>query len=457
MITPDEIVAKAEVAYQDKFLPAWICGEAENLFPLRIRANLKRDRGNLSAAIKSVEQLRGKSKQTRGWGYTLHWKQVRSRDIGSNREPDYITIDTQADLLRLARREKEFSATEYVADQIRQGLPQLEDWLVSHVRTVAAYEASIGGLIAVTQHFLDNPWPNCFARQFPVAVHTKFVEQHSSVLRQWLEIVLPASAIDFNEHQFAHRFGLRDKQRHRGIRILETAMMPELGLPFDELSLPQRSLAMLPVRDATVFIVENHHILLYSLPPVTRGLGIQGEGHAVTRLESLKWLHDNRLIYWGDVDITGFQILSNLRNLFPHAESILMDRHTLEANRAYVVHHETKHGDAPSNLTAEETATFQICAEQQSAAGTRTHSARSGGRRDRRTPEREVTRGTTYRLRQPARRSGFRYRHVGFLPRARRCLGRFSLGVLILRSTAITDLATGCLGSSGLSTRTNRT
>ena len=85
-------------------------------------------------------------------------------------------------------------------------------------------------------------------------------------------------------------------------------LLPELDLPCDELSLPLRSLANLPIRKTTIVIVENRLNLL-TLPALKRAIGIRGEGKAVTRLHRLNWLHDNRIIYWGDIDVDGFLIL----------------------------------------------------------------------------------------------------------------------------------------------------
>ena len=119
-------------------------------------------------------------------------------------------------------------------------------------------------------------------------------------------------------------------------------------------------IATLPVKNATTFIVENGLNLL-TLPPFHHGIGIRGEGNAVNRLEHISWLNTNRILYWGDIDVDGFLILSRLRNLFPHVESIMMDRDTLEHHDAYVVNGNDSALAVPTNLTTSETATFDFC------------------------------------------------------------------------------------------------
>ena len=156
----------------------------------------------------------------------------------------------------------------------------------------------------VAEFFITSPSPDCYARQIPVAVDTKFVERNAGTLRDWLDELLPDSAVDINEEKFERRFGLRDGEPHRGVRLLDRALTAEIPLPFGEASLPLRSIAVLPVERATVFIVENN-LNLVTLPAFPRGIGIQGAGDAANRLECVKWLANNRVYYWGDIDVEG--------------------------------------------------------------------------------------------------------------------------------------------------------
>ena len=327
MVTPEEIRTKAGRAYP-KVLAAWAQGDVRQLFPLPLRANLSLIGNDLPAARAAVEKLRAKSKEEIGWGYTVHCEERRSRDFGKNPFPLRITVDTLDDFLRLTRKRPEVDRIVKVAKRLRQDLPGLNDWLVKNTRRLATLVEPLEGLIAVTQFFLDHPWPDCYARQIAVSPHTKFIEAHETVLGEWLNELLPASAIKVDESKFPRRFGLRDKEPNITIRVLDSGLQSEIGLPFDELSLPLRHLAALPVRGATVFIVENRLNLL-TLPPVRRGMAIRGEGDAVTQLITIQWLADNRVIYWGDIDLEGFEILSRLRRYFPDVRSFLMDHDTL--------------------------------------------------------------------------------------------------------------------------------
>lgn len=358
-ITPSEISKKANAAFK-RFLAQWVRGHGDDFFPCHIQANLTPNKKNPAAAIAASEELLKGSKSRRGWGYTLHREHVASRSLGSNPFPTAITVDSLDDLLKLADAVDDFQKQKYVVLTLRRELPQLESWIVSHINTLGSLSDRVESLVEVTQFFQRNPWPDRYARQIPVSVDTKFVERNTSVLRQWLDILLPDTAIDPNEKKFARRFGLRDGQQHRAIRLLDPKLLTELRLPFDELSLPLRSIAQLRVCNVHVFIVENNLNLL-TLPLVTRGLAIRGEGNAVNRLESLEWLNDNRISYWGDIDVEGFLILSRLRNIFSQTVSIMMDCETLDHHPGQIVEGNGKIHTVPTNLTPSESVAFERC------------------------------------------------------------------------------------------------
>lgn len=359
LVSPEQIIAKSVNAYP-RFLKSWIRGEDEVFFPYRLRIKLSIDSQNPGQTIAANELLIARSKAQRGWGYTVHRKQIRKRDFGTNLVPKYITIDTRDDLLRLSQKTEEFEATCHVVKRIRESLPQLSDWLESKYSSLYKISDSIEGLIQVAQYFIENPLPDCYIRQIPVPVDTKFVENHESVLNEWLDILLPPTVINVNESRFSRRFGLRDGQTHHAIRLLDANLKRELDLPFEELSLPLRSLAMVPVKNVTVFIVENN-LNLVTLPQFERGIAIRGQGNAVSRLESLAWLHENRILYWGDIDVDGFLILSRLRNLFPRTQSIMMDQKTLSHHETGMINGNETTPAKPTNLTENEEIAFDYC------------------------------------------------------------------------------------------------
>lgn len=49
----------------------------------------------------------------------------------------------------------------------------------------------------------------------------------------------------------------------------------------------------------------------------------------VNHVGPVHWLSECPIFYWGDLDAHGFEILSQLRGLFPHIVSLMMEEETL--------------------------------------------------------------------------------------------------------------------------------
>ncbi|MBA4075840.1 MAG: hypothetical protein C0508_12435 [Cyanobacteria bacterium PR.023] len=87
----------------------------------------------------------------------------------------------------------------------------------------------------------------------------------------------------------------------------------------------------------TVFITENEiNYLAFPLQPST--MVIFGSGIGVLGLlQSLEWLKEKNVIYWGDLDTQGFSILNKARKILPEIKSMLMDQRTLDAHLQMLV------------------------------------------------------------------------------------------------------------------------
>jgi hypothetical protein len=129
---------------------------------------------------------------------------------------------------------------------------------------------------------------------------------------------------------FVGRYRLRRKPQYVRFRWLDP--MRSTG-GFSEVEVRLDELTRTPIDVGSVYVVENETTYL-AFPSVTGAVVLFGGGYSITRLHRLDWLADRRLIYWGDIDTHGFAILDLLRQRFPHAESLLMDRETLLAHES---------------------------------------------------------------------------------------------------------------------------
>jgi hypothetical protein len=331
MITPTEITRRAERLYLP-FLHAWLHGE--DFFPQAFPVGkLPMDYLELSAGVARL--LKG-AKSQHGLGYAVYLRPQETRRHGLQSLPVRILIDSEYDLLRLIGKEAEFTAFRADVALIRAQVPQLEAWLAQHPARVIEYHDEWPDLLRVCEYFLAHPWPQCYIRELPIAAHTKFVEGHTGILRQLLDALLPPQGIDQAENMFERRFGLRYDEPLVRVRLLDPDLQRQLRLPFSDVSAPLSQFARLELGGHRCLIVENKMTFL-TLPTMRDTFALFGGGFNVGLLSGIEWLADCVLLYWGDLDAQGFQILSLLRAAFSAATSLLMDEATFTAFRAFAV------------------------------------------------------------------------------------------------------------------------
>lgn len=334
MITPEEIVKKAERKYRD-VLRAHLTGE--DFFPLIFPV------GRLSKKLverrQQIEDLRQQSKSNIGHGYALKWVTVNRRDLGKQTTPRQVVIETLEDYLSIIRRRNEFMQFTMDVERIRRQFPDLEDWLCVNPQQVIDYSGRWKDILTVCDYFVKHPRPNLYIRELPIPVHTKFIEQHSYILRSLLDVLLAADFVTQDAADFNGRFGLKSPPPMIRLRLLDDQLAKQQGIRLSDLMLPVDQLTHLladHIRPGIVIIVENL-INFITLPAHPASVGLFGSGFAVRLLAEVEWLNQCQIIYWGDIDAHGFQILSDLRQLFSHVCSIMMDRQTLDDHAEFVV------------------------------------------------------------------------------------------------------------------------
>ncbi len=358
MITPSQIRDKAKRLYP-KLVKAWLAGE--ELFPRRVPADLNLPK-DLAEAKQAVDLLRSADKLSRGQGYRIVWESRKSRSHGLNQFPIAINIETQQDLLYLADAREEFAALESAVASVRCHRPDLEAWLQqsTHWKELLGVAGHLNDLLLVTQYLLDHPRPDCFAREIPLPVSTKVIEENKKLLSAWLDLLLPVDQIDFrfDRDNFEARYGLRYVRHHILLRVLDAELQAQLGLPFPELSLPAEFVNRLRPSKPIVFVVENK-VNLLTLPRVNRGIAIGGLGKAISLLRDITWLKDATIYYWGDLDVEGFEMLSQFREMFEQTKSVLMNMETLRSHHDLAIGWHNQPRLTPTRLTLPEQAAYE--------------------------------------------------------------------------------------------------
>ena len=257
----------------------------------------------------------------------VEYKQVGGRQLGANLIPCRAWIDgyDQAwDLLGVRAEVRTFSS---IADATAATSPKLVPWLARRPMQVLKLADRWDKLLATVRWIDERQSAGMYLRQVDVpGVDTKFIERHTGVLAELLDLQLAPDRIDAGAAEFAGRYRFRSKPDYVRFRCPGWLGFSELSVRADELTVP-------PPGVGRVYLVENE-ITYLAFPLPAEAMVIFGGGYAVDTLAPLGWLTGLDVVYWGDIDTHGFAILNRLRRRFGHARSILMDRATLLAHRS---------------------------------------------------------------------------------------------------------------------------
>lgn len=332
---------------------------------LRLRKPTARELTDDFAAVADwVGELREASKECRGTGYTLHWRQRQHRVHGVNDLPDSAYVENHADALMLIGKQHQARQFSELASETLSRFPALADWVEKRPLRLLEHRGDWPRILAVLAAFQSHPLPGCYLRELDIpGVHSKFIETHRGLIAEMLDELLPDDVIDTSARGargFNRRYGLRDKPTRLRFRFLD----PSLSLAgIRDLEIPVDDFARLAPQVRRVFVTEND-INGLSFPDFPEALVIFGLGYGVDTLSDIHWLRSTAVWYWGDIDTHGFAILHRLRKHLPAVGSLLMDRATLEAHRSLWGKEDARRRTVSdlSNLTApEQTLYRQLC------------------------------------------------------------------------------------------------
>ena len=246
-----------------------------------------------------------------------------------------ISFETDAHLLHYLNRQADADLFRHLLAQTRHQVPELTGWIAKHPLRLLEHATDWPDLLLICRYFRDEYQPDCqYVRQLPLPVHTKFLEERSTLLLSLLAFVTPA-LLRPDHRDWRKKLGLLVPEPMIRIRVSPdsalTGLLPvaekqtDFGLP---LSAFVRHVQ--PVR--RVFICENLLNFL-TLPVLPNTAAIwSGGGFNIECLAGVDWLREKPVLYWGDLDAHGFQILNQCRGYFPNTQAILMDRPTFDAH-----------------------------------------------------------------------------------------------------------------------------
>ena len=328
MITAQEIRNKTDKKYIS-FLQSLV--EQRPFEKLVIRGDKSYTKSSLPEFEKEIQQIVSQSKEKKGFGYTLEFQLVKTKFLASQNLPISIYFDTEKDFLKFLDKEKEVELFKSDVEKITNVFPELKEWIIKNPLRVITNQTEWDNILKVCQYFKKNPKPNLYIRELPIKIHTKFIEKNKGVIRELLEILL-TEQINSDSKEFEKRFHLKFSEPLIRFKILDKEISQKYFSGIDDIAILVSQFESLNLPIKRVLVVENKTTLYttLTLPKMDETIAIFGSGFSVYNLKGAQWLINVELFYWGDIDVQGFEILSQFRSYFPQTQSMLMDKTTFE-------------------------------------------------------------------------------------------------------------------------------
>jgi hypothetical protein len=332
MITPEEIKKQASKWWKS-FLQSHISGE--QFFPKRIDRIGKVRPGDVTNQFETlqhqIEQLHLHSKSKTGIGYVVKAEQQNFRRTGTHELPEFIEFGTPDDYISFLGKNKDWLAFLKNYKLVTETIPSLQEWSFNNCLWLCDSGISWTDIMKVCQYFIQNPVPNLYIRELPINVHTKFIETNQTLIKELLDFLISENA-NKTEKKFEKRFNLKDSEPQIRFKILDKEISHDSFSGIDDLAVPISLFELLKLPIKRVLVVENKTSLYttLTLPKMDKAIAIFGQGNAVVNIKNATWLGEKEILYWGDIDVQGFEILSRLRDHFKHVKSILMDKKTFD-------------------------------------------------------------------------------------------------------------------------------
>lgn len=324
MITSAEIKKKASRKYTD-YLRDVAAGKTFQ--PIEIPCD-KKASDTIAEYQKEFNDIRSLSKEVKGYGYTIDWKTVKTKMLGTQGLPSKIKFETAEDFERFLQKVKEVNVFRKNVALINGKFPELQCWIEKYPLKVIENSEYWSDILKILNYFSKNPQPQLYIRELPIEVHTKFIEQHKAVIGELLDIVIK-EYINTNEKEFEKRYNLRYDESMVWMRILDGTLAAEFFSGLDDITIPVSKFLRLQIPISKAYIVENK-VNFLTFPLVANSIVIWGRGYGIASIKESELLKSSELIYWGDLDAQGFEILSQFRSYFAQVKSLLMDKTTFD-------------------------------------------------------------------------------------------------------------------------------
>lgn len=358
MISPDEI-KKQVLKWWRPLLQSTISGEI--FFPKSIDRIGKIQPGHVTQSFETLQKeittLYRHSKNQTGIGFLVKTTKKNFRRTGSHELPDAIVFETVEDYVGFTGKKKEWKLFLLNYEKIIANIPQLKEWVLPNCVWLTDVQINWDDILKVCCYFLNDSRPNLYVRQLPIVVHSKFIEDNVTIIQSMLDFLIPQHIRNHQQKRFAERYFLKYDEPLIRIRMLDTHLTCFGN--FSDISMPLSDFEKLDLPAGNVLITENKMNFL-TLPAMPSTVAVwSGGGFNISYLRNVAWLTGKYILYWGDIDEHGFQILHQLRSYYPNTQSIMMDYKTFELFSEFAVAGARNKSEQLSLLNDEERQLFE--------------------------------------------------------------------------------------------------
>jgi len=312
----DKLLNKAEKKYlKGDIFKSFI--NKENIFPLQFKCKKVSQtviQKNFNQVQKEIEKL---TKSDLNFVYKIYDFKL----LGKQRLPEYLIFESVDIFLKIVNKELEYKQFIESYYKIMAKFPNLKPFISQYPFLLIENSAVLDKILLVVEFLLNNPNSNIYIREISLYnIDTKFIENNKKIIDLMLSTLQNRTILSsLSNFGFEIKYNLKYPLPQVRFLLLDSNIQ---GL--NDLTVPIDQFEFLNIDIEKVFIVENK-ITTLSFPKIKNSIVIFGQGYGVSILKNVKWLHKKKIYYWGDIDLDGYAILSQIRSYFNCVESIFMD------------------------------------------------------------------------------------------------------------------------------------
>lgn len=324
--------------------------EDNQLFPMVIKLKKVQEKdiqGNFSLLLKQIKSL----KET---PFHIEYKQFDFKRLGVQTLPVSIKINTVEEYCKIMKNKEFYDKFIEIYKKVIKKYPRLKEYFYKKPMDILEYSLDWDRFFTIVDYFINNQNPNIYIREISLKnIDTKYIEKHKKILDILISTILKIECLSSqSDFAFEKKYKLKYPLAQVRFRIVDEAIniggLTDLTVCIDQFE-------KLQVDCKKVFIVENK-ITFLSFPKQKNSIVIFGNGYGVGVLKNIKWLEEKEIYYWGDIDVDGFAILSQIRGYFQQVQSIFMDKNIINKFNDKAISYKNKKNYKPQleHLTKEE-------------------------------------------------------------------------------------------------------